>query len=471
MMGSKGGSVGREAKLLGLRQQMMRLQGLIAVFVVVVLSALYVVLIHVQVHRQTDALLIRLAQQDASDIDHEQEHGIHLHDGAVSLPSNTDHFASKVGLVLDSECRVRATAALPEDLLAPPGFCEVPFSLEPQMLNLSHPEFGDFRMACIGLMLEDGTQLRVMSGVQHEDVDSSTWHALRVAVPAGLVALLLLTGGSWLAALRVSRDLEALSAWCESLGPLAQSRDVVPPTVVGRPLRETSQLQRTLLDLLRRMQASTESRERFLAEAAHDLRTPLTSLGGDLEVTLRRPRTAAEYEAALRRALEDTHRLGDLAEHLLDTARSREEALTLTRLDLAAVVRSVVNGLQHVLQHSDVRLLLELPGELWAVADERSITRVLNNLVGNVAHHAPGSRLKISARSEPGRVLMRIEDDGPGLPAEVESSLFEAFSRGSSQERHGLGLYIAQMLVQRQNGELRQLPTTQGLCWELCLPC
>jgi signal transduction histidine kinase len=202
------------------------------------------------------------------------------------------------------------------------------------------------------------------------------------------------------------------------------------------------------------------ARKEFVANASHELRTPIFSLGGFLELL-----ADEELDEATRRGFLETmqgqvDRLAKLSTDLLDLSRVDAGQLRVAAepVELGEVVRLLAVDLEHLAASSGHRLEADVPGEVWALADEERVVQVGRALVVNALTHAPGgSRIRLSARRAAGRRELSVEDDGPGIPAAQREAVFERFYRieGGRASGSGLGLAIARELARLMNGSVR----------------
>ncbi|MCA9587353.1 MAG: HAMP domain-containing histidine kinase [Myxococcales bacterium] len=216
-----------------------------------------------------------------------------------------------------------------------------------------------------------------------------------------------------------------------------------------------------LREMVSRMKERIETERRFASNAAHELRSPLAALRGELELSLRRERTKAEYEATLREALADTNRLIDLSEDLLVVARlgavTADVMEELDALELArAAVELALGG-----EHGEAQI--EVTGTSARVRGVRTrLVRMVRNLVDNaVRHGATHVRVHISASRAEGdeaeEVRVAVEDDGPGIADADPERIFEPFYRGEQARQDsgaGLGLGIAREIARRHGGDV-----------------
>ena len=432
---------------------------------------------HSHIHLQTDRMLLELARRDAIDVlEEERGEGVHVHEAPLSLPSLRGAVSEKYALVLDpvtcevlAKTRNVALSGPPEALCRPLG----PGAHE--FLNIDGLSRELLRVARLNAAGHPDRRLSFVVGVAHDAIDESTWQVVRYALPGALLVVLVILGAAWWVAARVTRELRQLDRGCRNLASRGVMAEALPAqfTLPPESPRELQTLSRTLRQLLGELTDMLETQSRFIAEASHELNTPLTALRGELELALRRERSREEYREALEQAYGDTQRLIALAEHLLQAARARGEVLTLEPVPLADVLDECLERYHDAL--ADVHVSVELPdAPVLASAHRLSLTQVLDNLIKNAILHATPSVLRVVVEVEEGAVGGRwvhltLSDDGPGVPRSLAPHLFKPFQRASQERGHGLGLSIARDLMRRQGGDLRHLPEEPGATWRVSL--
>lgn len=221
-------------------------------------------------------------------------------------------------------------------------------------------------------------------------------------------------------------------------------------------------------EVLRFQQRTTERARTFSANAAHELRSPLAAILGNVQVTLRRERTASEYRVALGDVEAEVIRLGEVVDALLVLSRSDSGELHVRSgtFDLGAVAAEAARRPKLGREATVV-----LPADTALARGDPLLTRrVLDNLVDNAWRHG-GSAVEVRVDPSGDVIEVSVLDDGPGLPPAVRARLFERFNRPQGgPEGHGLGLAIANALTRAQGGALR-LDDAQGrTCFVMELP-
>jgi two-component system heavy metal sensor histidine kinase CusS len=278
------------------------------------------------------------------------------------------------------------------------------------------------------------------------------WWVTVAAVGASLVV-------GWLFGKRMTRGVEGIAAAARRV--TAGDLDARIATV-GRD-EEVVELAKTLTQMVERLRALIENERRFASHAAHELRSPLAALRGELELALRRPRTTDEYAAAIRAVLDDTNRLIKLSEDLLAMAR---RAASGERRESRCSARELVEeAVDASLARSDAARQVKLDVEDVDVrGDRRDLVRMVRNLIDNAVAHAPeGTSVLVRVRRAPspgrsdGIMRLDVEDDGPGVPEPLRERIFEPFFRGDSDREHsgaGLGLGIAREVARAHGGDV-----------------
>ena len=237
---------------------------------------------------------------------------------------------------------------------------------------------------------------------------------------------------------------------------------------------EIRDLAETLNEMLARLEAALEHERRFVADASHELRTPLALLKAELELALRRPRTAEQLRAAVESAAEETDRLVLLAEDLLLIARSDQEVLGLRvePLDLGALARSTADRFAERASSVQRRIDVEIPSRTEVSADRLRLEQALRNLVDNALGYGEG-RITITARLVGDAIEIHVLDEGQGFSQEVASRAFERFARGDDARTRGgsgLGLAIVEAVAQAHGGSAGIAPSGKGADVWISLP-
>ncbi|MFH8622710.1 sensor histidine kinase [Streptomyces vietnamensis] len=293
------------------------------------------------------------------------------------------------------------------------------------------------------------------------DYDPGQAHWIALTTGAPLVALL--TGALVHAtATRALRPVEAIRRELADItGQSLDRRVPVPPTgdVIAR-LAETTN------DTLDRLEQSSARQQQFVADAAHELRSPLAALRAQLETALRHPETVTDWPSAVREAAADVVRLQALADDLLLLASHRATAPAGEPVDLAALAEDLVREYGHLPEAKGLELTCEAPTEAVVRGNDTRLERLLRNLLTNACRHARTS-VTVTVGTDGPSVVLAVTDDGPGVPPEDRTRVFDRFTRlDASRTRTsggaGLGLPIARDIAVHHGGTLTIEDSARG---------
>ncbi len=270
------------------------------------------------------------------------------------------------------------------------------------------------------------------------------------------------------AGLALSRDVERrfreMSAAAEAIidGDMARR---IPLKGAGDDL---DALGATFNRMLDRIGTLMESLKQVSNDVAHDLRTPLTGLRQKLEASLR-VREETERTATVEAALQDVDAILDVFAALLRIAQIESGARRagFRDVDLSAIAASVVEAFAPSAEEDGRRLSFQSGGPLRVHGDQELLTQMLANLVENgLTHTQPGASIEVSTAATGSEAVLWVQDDGPGVPAESRTKLFERFVRlenSRSTPGSGLGLALAAAVVRLHDGHLALEDAEPGL--------
>lgn len=276
---------------------------------------------------------------------------------------------------------------------------------------------------------------------------------------------ILLAASYWLMARHLDRTLAAPDAGAA----LAQLRMQYVLALAGATLVATALGWTVAGRELASMARALEARERFVANASHELRSPLTVIRTEADVTLADPRAS---ERELRAMGEEVLGAADQMDGLLDglmvlamSERPRREPV-----DLAAAVGAAARGVRS----ADVRLRLDL-GPAAVRGERRLLERLAANLIENgVRYNAPGGYVAVRTHAEPGAAILDVVNSGPAVDPAVAARLTEPFERGGRARDGGgagLGLSIVRSVAEAHGGRLTLTPRREGgLAVQVVLP-
>ncbi|WP_280215569.1 sensor histidine kinase [Nocardia cyriacigeorgica] len=345
-------------------------------------------------------------------------------------------------------------AGAPGSADAAAGAAEVTFSdvaLTPP--DADAPE--NFRVAAVPSTLATGQPVIVYAGASLETAESAVADARR-AMLIGLPLLLAVVAAvTWLVTRRALRPVEAIRRELAEIMHGDLSRRVPEP----RSRDEIARLAATTNETLAALEKSSERQRRFIADAAHELRSPIASLRTQLEVAQAHP-DLLEMDGVLG----DTVRIQQLAADLLLLARlDAGEQPRADRVDLRALIE------QEISHRIGDRIPVEymLPDEPIEVSGSRSqLARVLGNLVDNAQRHAATS-VRVGLTRNAGTAVIDVVDDGSGVPEADRERIFQRFvrldeARSRDDGGAGLGLAIVREVVERHDGAIGVEGAPQG---------
>lgn len=303
-------------------------------------------------------------------------------------------------------------------------------------------------------------------------VDAVLWRFAGLTLLLGVAGGGVAFGGAFVFARFATRPAQQIAEQAEAIEAGTLSARITAHASVA----EYSRLVAVLNAMLDRLDRAFAVQRRFVADASHELRSPLTVLRGDLDVALRRERPAEDYRAALERMREEVSRMTTLAENLLLLARADAglPATAVAAVDLADVAERAVARAAR--QADTARVALTAVTAATVVrGDAALLERAVGNLVENAVRYAPSSsHVAVRCSLAPGAAVLEVEDDGPGVPPEHAAHIFDRFYRGDPARGRdsgaGLGLPIARAIVEAHRGTLVLARTGPGALFRMTLP-
>ena len=240
-------------------------------------------------------------------------------------------------------------------------------------------------------------------------------------------------------------------------------------TELGSLAQAFDQMVDSLEKAIEEARASDAATRRFLADASHELRTPIAALQASVETLLREQPERPERDRLEATVARESERLGRLVDDLLGLARL-EAHPARTPVDLATIVRPLIED-AHT-RAPGAAITLSTDNDTTVSGDRDALERVLRNLIDNaLAAIEPTGRIDVQLRGRNGCTEALVADDGPGVPEHERQRIFERFVRlDPSKPGHGLGLAIARRIAQQHNGDLTCDATPHGATFTLSLP-
>lgn len=371
--------------------------------------------------------------------------------------------------LFDDDALLHSTSSTPESELQAP----------PPKRDLDFVSRGQYRLARYKLNVPGVPGFIVLVGTNLSHIETDVARLTDVMAVAGLAILLLAPlGGFWLAG-RATHPLARIINTAARLRP-SHMEERLPIRGVGDQLDQLSSTINSFLDKI----ADYLARNReFVANAAHELRSPLAAIQSSVEVALNSERSAAEYQDLLCEIVDECSRLGVLVNQLLVLAESDAGRLRAkrepVRLDqLAANSADMFRG---VAEERGVELIASDLQSVTVPGEAARLRQVVNNLIDNsLKFTPPGGWIKVSLKTNPSleQAILCVADNGTGIAPEDLPHVFDRFYRGD-KSRHrdqlncgaGLGLSICHSIVAAHGGEIHAHSTLgQGTTFEVVLP-
>ena len=376
----------------------------------------------------------------------------------VTLPIRVRRHPGRVIAVVDDGGRVVDRAG-PHPQVSLPAFATTLDFVAQHHPELHTARFGGelFRFVVYPLPGPLGLEGAIVVGGPMEPVTSLLPRIFQLSLWAGLISSLVAGLLGWLLARSVVAPVEEIALTARQIGE--HNLSVRMPSLAGND--ELAVLAVSLNRMLDRLAHSLELQRRFLSDASHEIRTPLTILRGNLEVTLRRERSAAEYRGCLETLVGEVDHLEGLAQQLLWLARADAAGLELQPEEVAVDgwVTQVAERHRQAVAAVGGRLEIDATSGARAAIDTARMQQLLDNLLVNACRFTPeGGAVRLTARRD-GGVSIAVEDDGPGVPEADREAVFRRFFRGDDARNRahggsGLGLAIGREIARAHGGEV-----------------
>ncbi|MCL4261647.1 MAG: HAMP domain-containing histidine kinase [Anaerolineae bacterium] len=285
---------------------------------------------------------------------------------------------------------------------------------------------------------------------------------------AASVAVVLATAVGWLMSRRLSRPIGELVAVTRQMA----DGDLHARAHVARP-DELSQLSDTFNDMAARIEQTIATLRQFVADAAHELNTPLTALRTNLELAAK----SAPANEQLAQAQTQALRLQQLNDHLLRLSRleSGLDVVTAVPVDLTALLADQSEQAAAQAEQAGLSLRVNLPATPLVISgNAENISRVVENLLDNAFKFTPPEgEVSLSLQPDGDWAVLQVCDNGIGLNPDEREQLFDRFYRGQAVSAYpgsGLGLAIARQIVQAHGGQIAAVPQPIGACFVVRLP-
>jgi heavy metal sensor kinase len=435
--------------------------GLLALLLLLFGGSTWVGLAH-YLHRSLSDSLARQAQQIGEDflVDVQTSGERHVVDEINEhySPEKNDHFVR----VTRSDGSTLYVSGVPLNQ----GFDPARISAAPLASSVARargehlPGGGELLIFSLPFTSRDGSRFLIECGAPFDSIENVLRGLLLTLAIALPVVIAVAVGGGYLIMRRALRPLDEIASGAERI----TSRNLNERLPISHSDDEIERLSLALNRMIARLDESFQYIRRFTADASHELRTPLTVLRGELEAMAQRLRLDEEAHDTVGSSLEETERLSKIVESLLTISRldAGEAQMERARFDLAELTITTVDQMRLLAVDRGISLGCEsngdVPGAVTIWGDRARIKQVIVNLVDNAIKYTPeGGAVKVNVGAQNNLAVMRVEDNGVGIPAEALPHLFERFYRvDKARSRQmggvGLGLAIVKSIVTAHGG-------------------
>lgn len=339
-----------------------------------------------------------------------------------------------------------------------------PFSRRPQPLRLSpfvtqYTTTGAWRVGAIALPRVQVAIAVSFNGINQEM--ATIRNVFFISIP---ILLLLVLGGAWGLSGSSMRSIRQLTAAIGKVTVKGLDRRIP----IGTTDVEFVELIQVFNQMLERLERSFKQASRFSADAAHELKTPLAILQGELERTLQQVEPESEVQQRLSSLLDEVQRLSGIVRKLLllSLADAGQMNLHRVRVNLCELLTEMLEDIELLAPHLEVEA--EILPELWVQGDRDLLVQVLQNLIGNaIKYNLPEGWIKIHTLRQETTVRVTISNSSKDIPESDRDRIFDRFHRGDPArtrqvEGTGLGLSLAREIARAHGGELTLDPTPSG---------
>jgi heavy metal sensor kinase len=321
----------------------------------------------------------------------------------------------------------------------------------------------------------DGRRFVVEVGVSFDPVHAVLTR-LVLLLASGLAAMVAVAAaGGYLLVGKALGPVEGIARSAEQI-TLHNLKERLP---IARTGDELERLAISLNNMIARLEDAFQQNRRFIADASHEMRTPLTIMRGELESIVDAAPFASQVQETAASVLEEVERLARIVEGLFAISRleAGEAQKAFSRFDLAELATSTTEQMCLLAEDKGIALSCAAPREVFVEGDRARMKQVVVNLLDNaIKYTAPGGQVRLGVTAQDGKAVLEVEDNGMGIPAEARPHIFERFFRvdkARSREAGGagLGLSIVKSICNAHGGHVDfQSEEGAGSCFKVELP-
>ena len=450
----------------------------LAAILVVSIVVIYVLLARALYTRIDDTLhaVVQIAQTSlTNDLNEGQDEADAARSTASELASRQTMIA-----IYDGRGRLLAEAGREDDvaILLPP-IAEIPLDEDLLQTIVEADDLDDRHRLAIRWTDIAGfeTEYVIVAGTSLESTDEELESLRNILVYLVPLALILAGIGGWFLAGRSLSPVVAMADRARQIG-VANLSERLP---VANPRDELGRLAETFNSLLARLEGSLIQQRQFMADASHELRTPVTTARTAASVALQQPtRSEADYRETLALIEQETTRLSRIVDDMFTLARADAGSYPVRSMPmyLDEVVDEVVRALRVVASTRDISISENVLRPAPFTGDEDLVRRLILNIADNAVRYAPsGSVVRVALDRAGADYAISVSDDGPGIPAEIQPRIFERFYRVDEARTHGrdggagLGLALARWIARAHGGDVTLAASSRaGSTFVITLP-
>jgi heavy metal sensor kinase len=330
--------------------------------------------------------------------------------------------------------------------LPPPRWSEAQWSAEVEAAR-EVPLLGGRRMMLAGhpVKMPGGSLYLVEVGAPMDEVQADLRHWLVFLLAMLPLVAAIALGGGYVLVKRALAPVDRISSSAERIS----SQNLSERLPVPHTGDELERLSVALNHMIERLDAAFQHSRRFVADASHELRTPLTIVRGEVESFVTNDQLKAEWRERLGSALEEVDRLASIVEGLFAISRldAGEAASEWVKFDLAQLAASTADQMALLAEDKKIRVTCAGSTGTWVEGDRARLKQVVVNLLDNAIKYTPeGGAVFLEVKTENGKAILEVADNGVGIPADLLPRVFERFFRvdkARSRERGGAGLGLS----------------------------
>lgn len=324
------------------------------------------------------------------------------------------------------------------------------------------------------ITLPDESQRTIVIGEPTQFIRNDIWQLTKIMLYIGTVLLIVAPAGGFLLARRATSPVRQIITTTRSLDP-GHLESRLPIRGSGDELDQISSEINSFVEQISRY---IKSQREFVANAAHELRSPITAIQTSVDVTLGKERSLTEYQEELETVSEQCQQLRHLVNQLLElTEIDADLHRNVEPLNLTKLIEKSISVFSGVAEEKEIRIEAQLDSQVIVNGDEFRFRQVINNLLDNALKFSPAaSEIKIQLSKYGSIISWSVFDAGPGVPEENLDRIFDRFfqvdhSRKRDARRgNGLGLSICKSIVEQYGGKIRAVNGNPGFYVQIDLP-